>query len=152
MIARLLSLGCVVLLSGCATLPGQRLSLDDARNAVIAGQGNADAATLLEYASGLVRAGNYAQASAVLEGETQPREPDARWLNLLGACRGELGDKAGAKRAFEAAMALGSEAAKINLEKLDHGPVVAAGQTTAPTPARTPERASRPARPVKPRQ
>jgi Flp pilus assembly protein TadD len=119
-----LSLGCVasMLLSGCATLPGQRLSLADAQASVIAANGNADAATLLEFAGGLVRAGNYVQALSVLEGETQPNAPDARWLNLLGACRGELGDKTGARRAFEAAQALGSDAAKQNLALLDHGP------------------------------
>jgi len=71
-----------------------------------------------DYVSALVRAGQYAQALAVLEGTTQPATPDARWLNLIGACRGEQGDKIDARRDFEAALALGSDAARINLAKL----------------------------------
>jgi hypothetical protein len=111
-----------LMLSGCATLPGQRLSLADAGAAVIAANGNADAGTLFQFANGLVRAGNYVQALSVLSGETQPDAPDAKWLNALGICRGELGDKIGARRAFEAALALGSDAARQNLALLDQGP------------------------------
>ena len=119
-----LALGCcVILLSGCATLPGaQRLSLETAQQAVIAADGAADPDTLANYAAALVRAGSFSQALGVLSGTTQPAEPNARWLNLQAACEAELGDKPGAKRDFETAAAMGSEAARVNLEKLEAGP------------------------------
>jgi uncharacterized protein YceK len=114
---------CVIVLSGCASLPsptglGPKPSLADAQSAVVAGQGDAPWETIRDYAGALVRSGEFAHALTVLTGATQPGSPDAAWLNLKAACEGELGDKVGARRDFEAAAALGSSAARANLIKL----------------------------------
>lgn len=107
----------LLILSGCSTL-GSRSGLADTQANVIKADGNADADTLLDYANALFKSGNLVQAARVLDDMPDPARRSARWLVLSGAVHGELGDKIGARAAFEQAAALGSEAARQNLAKL----------------------------------
>jgi len=116
----LMAITALFLLSGCASLRGPA-SVQDAQEAVIAAGGNADDDKLLDYANALFHAGNVAQAFKVLDAMPDASRQSPRWLVLHGATRGELQDKIGARADFEAAAAMGSEAAKSNLVKLaDH--------------------------------
>lgn len=147
----------IITMAGCAAVQtetaapltaGERVAV--AMRKIIAAEGHAPPAVLVEYSRALFDAGDWQGCATAADNALDRTNLDPTVLNLKAACEAESGDLPLARHDFQAAIDLGDKAAVVNLAKL---PVLDAnGNSTHATvhPVSIKRMGGHPKRPVSP--